>query len=166
MASSHGFRFGFGVGLLLLFGAAAAEAQAPPYPPGPPGAAPPDEAAQIAGCLCEERQIAALSAEVQAKKNSLDELQRRLADLDAELARARPQVDVNNPDSVERYKALLERRDRVFQRSTGPIVADTTAAVNRYNAQVNAYNQRCAHQLFDAALMAQIRATLSCPGPR
>ena len=157
---------------LLLFGAASADAQAPPYPPGPPVPAamgpmpPPGGPAQIAGCLCERQRIAALATDVEAKKHSLEEIRQQLADLDAQLERARPTVDVNNPESVQRYKALLERHDQAYQRSIGPIVADTTAAVSAYNERVSAYNQNCGRQLFDARLMAQIRATLVCPPPR
>jgi hypothetical protein len=173
MAVSHGIRLAtaaLGVGILALFGAPAG-AQAPPYPlppPGPyPAAMPPPgpagEGAQIAACLCDHQQIAALGAEMNAKKHSLDQIRQELADLDAQLERARPTVDVNNPESVERYKALLERHDRAYQRSVGPIVTDTVAAVNRYNERVNAYNRDCGHQLFDAALMAQVNATLACP---
>jgi hypothetical protein len=158
-----GFRYpaaALGVGMLALL-AAPAGAQAPPYPPPPPG--PAAEASQVAACLCERQQIAALGATMDEKKRALEQIRQQLADLDAQLERARPTVDVNNPASVESYKALLERHDRAYQRSVGPIVADTVAAVNRYNERVNTYNQGCAHQLFDAAIMAQVRATLVCP---
>jgi hypothetical protein len=173
MTALKGFRnpaAAFGLGIVALFAAPAGAQAPPPYPPAPPGpmgAMPPPgpaaEAAQAAVCLCERQRIAALGATMDEKKHALEQIRQELADLDQQLARARPTVDVNNPASVESYKALLERHDRAYQRSVGPIVADTVDAVNRYNERVNVYNQGCAHQLFDAAVMAQVRATLVCP---
>ena len=159
MASRQRFRLAaaFGVAVLVL-STMPGGAQAPPGPSG--------EASQAAACLCERQQIAVLGGEMDEKKRSLEQIRHELADLDAQLERARPTVDVNNPESVERYKALLARHDAAYQRSVGPVVGETVAAVNRYNDRVNAYNQGCAHRLFDARVMAQVRATLSCPGPR
>jgi len=101
-----------------------------------------------------------------AKTRALDEVRRQLADLDAQLASERPQVDVNNPDSVARYKALLERRDAGYRQSIGPIGADADAAVARYNARVNEYNGQCANRPFDPVLLSEMQRHLSCPPPR
>ena len=164
------------VGVAALLAAPAGAQAPPPYPPPPPPTAvagpvppppgPPGEAAQVAHCLCERQQIAGLAARMDEKKRALEQIRQELADLDSQLQRARPGVDVNSPESVERYKALLERHDRAYQRSVGPIIADTVAAVNRYNDGVKGYNRDCAHQLFDAPVMAAVRANLVCPGPR
>ncbi len=140
-----------GAGLLALAASGAARAQMP------------DEAAEINACLCLQQGLAPLSAAMTAKTNALAAVRRDLADLDAELARARPAVEVNNPDSVARYKALLAQRDTAYQHSIGPIVADADQAVARYSAQVNEYNTRCANHPFDAAMMSQMQAQLSCP---
>jgi hypothetical protein len=97
------------------------------------------------------------------KKQALDAVTRQLADLDAQLARERSAVDVNNPDAVARYKALLERRDSTYRQSIGPVHADATQATARYNARVNEYNARCANRPFNSALVAEIQAHLMCP---
>jgi hypothetical protein len=139
----------FGCGLLLLAAPAPVRAQVPP------------EAAAISACLCMERDVATLSHEMQARQGALTEAQQQLADLTAQLERERG-YDVNNPEAVGRYKALLQRRDAAYRASVGPVVSAATDAVGRYNAEVNEYNAQCANHPFDSVLMAQIRATLVC----
>jgi hypothetical protein len=121
------------------------------------------EAAEINACLCLEQAVATLSSDMTAKRQALDAADRQLADLDAQLARERPAVNVNNPDSVARYKALLERRDTAYRQSIGRVHADATSATDRYNARVNEYNTRCANRPFSSYLVAQIRGHLACP---
>jgi multidrug resistance efflux pump len=117
----------------------------------------------IAQCLCLQQAVATLSADMSAKTQALDAVRRELANLDAQLVSERPKVEVNNPESVGRYKALLERRDAVYRQSVGPVVGDADQAVGRYNAHVNEYNARCANHPFDSSVMAQVQATLACP---
>ena len=98
-----------------------------------------------------------------AKKQALDTVTRQLADLDSQLARERSTLDVNNPDAVARYKALLERRDAAYRQSIGPVHADATQSTARYNARVSEYNARCANRPFNAAIVAQMQVNLACP---
>jgi hypothetical protein len=140
-----------GLGLCGAFGPSIASAQIPP------------EVAEIGACLCLQQAVATLSAEMNAKKQALDAVTRQLADLDAQLASERSTLNVNNPDAVARYKALLEQRDAAYRQSIGPIHADATQATARYNARVNEYNARCANRPFNSAIVAQIQATLVCP---
>jgi hypothetical protein len=142
-----------GAGLLILAGPGAARAQMPP------------EAAAIGSCLCMERDVATLSHEMQAKEGALRDVQQRLADLTAQLERNRG-YDVNNPEAVARYKALLERHDAAYRQSIGPVVSEAREATARYNAEVNEYNAQCANHPFNSELMAEIRQTLTCPPPR
>ena len=97
------------------------------------------------------------------KTRALAEVRQHLADLDAELARERPLVDVNNPNSVDGYKALLDRRDAAYRESIGPVVSDADQAVARYNALVGQYDRQCALHSFNLDIMNQLRAHLSCP---
>src|SRR5262245_39270221 len=90
------------------------------------------EAAEINACLCLEQAVATLSSDMTGKRQALDAVDRQLADLDAQLARERPAVNVSNPDSVARYKALLERRDATYRQSIGAVHADATSATERY----------------------------------
>lgn len=146
----------FGLGLLALLGPALAEAQVPPP-------VPPPEPSEISACLCLQQAVAALSADMNSKKQALDGVTHQLADLDAQLARDRAAVDINSPDSVARYKALLERRDSTYRQSIGQVHTDATQATARYNARVNEYNARCANRPFNSALVAEIQAHLMCP---
>jgi hypothetical protein len=136
-----------------------------PPPPGAPAFVPPaGEGEAIHSYLCMQRRIGALRAQMLEKTQALDGLRRRLAALNAELERAHRHVDVNNPQSVARYKALLERRDTLAEHSWRPAVIAARQATFRYNAAVRAYNARYANRPYDAVLVAQIRANLSC-GP-
>ena len=148
---------GLAFGLAVLLTATAASAQVPPPVPLPP------EPAEITACLCLQQAVAALSAEMNQRTQALDAVSRQLSDLDAQLAQARANLNVNDPNAVARYKAVLEQRDAAYRQSIGPAHADATA---RYNERVNEYNARCANRPFNSALVADIQAHLSCPPPR
>jgi hypothetical protein len=146
----------FGAGLIVLAGNPV-RAQVPVLPPEP---------AEIAACLCLQQSVAALSADMSAKNQALDAVKNQLTGLDSQLAHEKPQVNVNNPDAVARYKALLEQRDATYRQSIGPVHADATQATARYNARVNEYNARCANRPFNSAVVAQVQAQLVCPPPQ
>jgi len=145
-------RMTFALGLVAMLAPGAAKAQVP---------AP--EAAEIAACLCQQQAVSAFSADMNAKKQALDTVTRQLADLDSQLARDRSTVNVNNPDDVARYKALLEHRDAAYRQSIGPVHADAEQATARYNARVSEYNAHCANRPFNSAVVAQIQVNLVCP---
>jgi len=105
--------------------------------------------AQITACLCMQQGVATLSSDMSAKTQAL--------------AAIRPNVQVNDPDSVARYKALLQQRDAAYQQSLGPVVADADQATARYNSHVSQYNAQCANHQFNADAMASIQAHLVCP---
>ena len=144
-------------GLAALIATAAAQAQAPP-----PGNS---EAGEIAACLCLNRSVSALSAELTAKQQAYNAVRDELARLDAELEHERGAVDVNNPESVARFRQLLERRDAVFRRQRSQGFADLSAVTERYNARSGEYNARCAGRPRDPGLLARVEATLTCPPP-
>jgi hypothetical protein len=141
----------------LLAGVAPAGAQVPP-PPSP-------EASEIAACLCLQQAIDVSRAESASKQAAYDSVHNELTRLDADLARERAQVDVNNPDSVARFRQLLEHRDSVFRRSSGQAVSEAQAAAGRYNRQIEEYNARCANRPRNPVLLSQVQATLSCRRP-
>ncbi len=142
-----------GWGLLAVLAPAAATAQVP-LPP---------EMAEITACLCLQRAVSTLSADMNARKQALDAVTQQLSDLDSQLARERSAMNVNNPDAVARYKALLERRDAAYRQSIGPVHAQAADATARYNARVNEYNARCANRPFNSAVVAQMQVNLVCP---
>ena len=139
-----------GLGVLTLLVAGAAKAQVP------------NEAAEINACVCSRLASGALAADKDAKSQALAAANQQLADLDAQLASAKSRIDVNNAESVARYKALLERRDAAFGQIS-PAQSAAAAAVARYNASVGEYNQRCAGRPFNSELEAQIQAHPNCP---
>jgi hypothetical protein len=141
----------FGLGLVLAAAPRPAAAQMSSNP------------AEINACLCLERQVETTSQSMNDRTQALAAIRQHLADLNAELARERPLVDVNNPGSVDHYKALLDRRDAAYRESVGPVVSEANRAVARYNALANQYDGQCAGHPFDSAVMQEMQAHLACP---
>jgi len=151
IASRHAMALGLGVFALCTAGGAKAQI--------------PNEPAEINACVCLQQASAALGSEKDARAQALTAANRELADLDAQLAAERPRVDVNNPDSVSRYKALLDRHDAAY-RQIDPAQSAASQAVARYNASVDEYNRRCAGRPFNSHLEAEIQAHPNCPPPQ
>jgi hypothetical protein len=158
-------------GVAAVAASSPAVAQAPYYPPPPPPyAAVPapalsGEAGDIAACLCLQRAVGTLGADMAAKQRSRDAVSDELSRLDAQLQSARAGMDVNDPAAVARFRQLLEQRDAAFRRSTGLVTGDLSSVTGRYNQRVNEYNARCANRPRDPGLVASVQATLSCPSP-
>ena len=146
-----------------LWGGVAAVAAVSPagaqVPPGMP------ETAQIAACLCLGQAIAALGADLAARQGSYAAVVDELARLDSELARERAVMDVNDPQSVARFRQLLEQRDAAFRRSRSLAAGELSRATEHYGDRVNEYNARCANRPREPALIGRVQATLSCPPP-
>jgi hypothetical protein len=153
MAVSNGVQgaVAFGLSLVVALAARPAAAQMSSDP------------AEINACLCLEQGVATMARSMDDKTRTLAAVRQRLADLDAELARERPLVDVNNPSSVDRYKALLDRRDAAYRESIGPVVSEVDQAIARYGALVGQYDRQCALHSFNSEIMNEMRAHLSCP---
>ena len=147
-----GSRYGtvLGFGILAFCAADQARAQFP------------NEPAEINACVCLQLASGALAADKDAKSQTLAAASQQLADLNAQLASERARIDVNNPDAVARFKALLERRDAAYGQIS-PAQSVAAAAVARYNASVGEYNQRCAGRPFNSDLVRQIQARPNCP---
>jgi hypothetical protein len=142
---------------------------APPVLPPPvvavPAAPASPEAADIAACLCSRQAVDALGAQMAGGRQSYDQTLSELSRMDAQLEQERASMDVNNPASVARFRQLLQQRDALYRRSSGPVVTDLSAVVARYNARVNEYNARCADRPRNPVLVASVQATLTCPPP-
>ena len=130
---------------------------------GPAAAQMSSDPAEIGACLCLEQAVATMARSMDDKTRALAAVRQHLADLDGELARERPLVDVNNQNSVDRYKALLDQRDAAYRESIGPIVSEVDQAIARYGALVGQYDRQCALHSFNSDVMNEMRAHLSCP---
>jgi len=122
----------------------------------------PNEPAEINACVCLQLAAGALAADKDAKSQTLATASRQLTDLNTELETERARINVNNPEAVARFKALLERRDATYAQIS-PAQSAAADAVARYNASVGEYNQRCAGRPFNSDLVAQIQARPNCP---
>jgi multidrug resistance efflux pump len=124
--------------------------------------------AQVPGmldCACLSLAVEALGADLAAKRQAYDGLQGEIGQLDNQLQSERARMDVNNPADTARFRQLLERRDALFQQSTGPAFSALSQATDRYGTRVQEYNGRCTGRPLDPGLVAQARATRACPPP-
>ena len=157
----------FWAGVAAVAAVSPAVAQAPPYPPPPlsavPGPPASPEATEIATCLCLGQAVAALSADMSAKQRSYAAVRDEVARLDARLERERAGMDVNDPQSVARFRQMLEQRDAAYRRSTGLVTGDLSSVIERYNSRINEYNARCANRPRDPELLGRVQERLSCP---
>jgi multidrug resistance efflux pump len=124
--------------------------------------------AQVPGmldCACLSLAVEALGADLAAKRQAYDGLQGEIGQLDNQLQAERSRIDVNNPADVARFRQVLDRRDALFQQSTGPAFSALSQATDRYGVRVQEYNGRCTGRPLDPGLVAQARATRACPPP-
>ena len=160
MRRSIGCRAAILCGAMLWAGVAAVAASSPAAAQAPPAS---PEAAEIAACLCLGQAVSALGANMAGQQNEYAAARDELARLDARLESERAGMDVNNPESVARFRQVLAQRDAAFQRSTNLATGELAGATERYNARVNEFNARCANRPRDPRLLEQVQSTLSCP---
>jgi hypothetical protein len=121
--------------------------------------------AAIQSCLCAEQTATALGTTLAQERRLYDERRTALAALDAKIAAQRQQNPVMDADQADALRALLTEREQAAADFAGPVTQRYAAAVARYNQAVAAYAGTCAKKSFDAAALAQARASLSCPKP-
>jgi hypothetical protein len=143
-----GCRFFSGLVLSVAVGLAAVPGWAQ-MPPGPD-----------LSCLCLQQSVDDAHTDLQTKHGAFNAAQAQLGELDNQLAAARAQMDVNNPQSVAAFRQLLARRDAEFRQSNGDLIAATQAATATYNQTVAAYNNQCAGR----PLPPPPPGPLNCPG--
>jgi hypothetical protein len=118
---------------------------------------------QIRGCLCEERSVGALNAEVQTQSRAYEDKRQAFQALDKQVQTTRPSVNVANQADIDAFKRLLEQRDRAADVLASEATKRYSDAVARYNQAVAAYNGACAGKSYDPDQLADLRRTLSCP---
>jgi hypothetical protein len=111
-------------------------------------------------CLCLKQSVDDTRTDMQAKQGELNAAQGELSQLDNQLAAARANEDVNNPQSVAAFRQLLAQRDAAFKQSNGGLITATQAATAAYNQAVTDYNNQCAGR----PLPPPPPGPLSCPG--
>jgi hypothetical protein len=113
-------------------------------------------------CFCLKQSVDDTHTDLQAKQGELTAAQGQLSQLDNQLATARANEDVNNPQSVAEFRQLLAQRDAAFKQSNGELLTASQAATARYNQAVADYNNQCAGR----PLPPPPPGPLNCPGAR
>jgi hypothetical protein len=145
-----------GVLALFLAAAPAARAQVPGMV-----AAPQD----IATCLCLERSVSALDADLAARSRAYQAKRQEVEALDLEVAQARQRVNVANSAEIDAFKSLLDRRNAAQTELAQRLTPDYARLVETYNRRVGDYNAQCAGRIYEPQALAQVRAALSCSTP-
>ena len=114
---------------------------------------------EAVACLCLKQSLDAAGADMAARQAPLDQVRADLQRLDAQLSADRAKMDVNDAQSVARFRQQLQERDAAFSRSTGDLFAAAQAATAQYNAIVADYNNQCAGR----PLPPPPPGPLSCP---
>lgn len=106
-------------------------------------------------CACIDLAIRDGRREIALRKAAYEEQTRALARLEAELARLKPQVDVENQASVDGFRMKLEEREsakEILQNNTLP---DYQSAVSVYNENLATKDKRCPPVIYDEASFAR-----------
>ena len=118
---------------------------------------------QVRACLCLGQQVTQESSELAQRRRQWQEKQQQIEALNQQVAAARPKVDVNDPNAIAAFKALLARRDAAAQTFAAEDTPNYRTFAEKYNARVADFNRGCAGKVYDSVVEAQIRQTLSCP---
>ncbi|HKX06832.1 MAG TPA: hypothetical protein VJN67_01500 [Stellaceae bacterium] len=117
----------------------------------------------IGRCLCQNRAVDELRAQMDRQFRVYEESRQRYAALEDQVDAVRARMNVQDREQIESFQRLLDQRDdarRQFQDGATPPYA---AAVDRYNAAVDAYNGMCANTVFDPIALEQVQKALYCP---
>jgi TolA-binding protein len=118
---------------------------------------------EIGRCLCQNRVVDELKAELDRQWRLYEEARQRYAALEGQADSLRATMNVHDREQIEAFQRLLDQRDaaeRTFQDQATPAYA---AAVDRYNTAVATYNAGCADAVFDPDVLAQVQPGLYCP---
>lgn len=118
---------------------------------------------EIANCLCLEHAVNDRRTEMDSDKQARESEQLRLDILKEQIEQQRPRVDVNDPASIEAFKALLDRYDAEQTRFQHEVTSRYADSVQRYNTAVEAFNAPCRGKLYAAEIAAALRPNLNCP---
>jgi TolA-binding protein len=118
---------------------------------------------EISRCLCQNRVVDELKADLDQQWRLYEEARQRYAALEGQTDSIRARMNVHDREQIEAFQRLLDQRDaaeRTFQDQATPAYA---AAVERYNSAVETYNSGCADAVFDPDVLAQVQRGLYCP---
>lgn len=120
---------------------------------------------EIRACLCAQRAVASLSAQMKAHVGAYQSKRDEVDLLNREVEEARTRVNVNDQSDVESFRALLDKRDAAALDLSNRVSPQYSAIVSRYNEAAEENNAYCTGKLFDREQIATVSMTLSCPRP-
>ena len=117
----------------------------------------------IGRCLCQNRAVDELRAQMDRQFRVYEESRQRYAALEDQVDAVRARMNVQDREQVESFQRLLDQRDDARRRFQDEATPPYAAAVDRYNAAVDAYNGTCANTVFDPIALEQVQKALYCP---
>ena len=130
------------------------------YAPVEPAA---EEIASARNCLCLERAVDDSAFDQQVRNGLYEKSKADAEALEAEVARTRPTVNVDDRAQIDAFRSLLDRADKARSNYQLTAVPDQQRAVARYNASVEALNAACKGRSFSTYAWTAARRDLVCP---
>jgi hypothetical protein len=116
----------------------------------------------IAACLCLEQSISARAAEMRSLGAVYNEETRQLADMNADIDRRRPLVNVQDQAQIDAFKVILEQRDQALDKYQWSTLPKYQASVARYNEKVDVMVKMCSGHPLDQVALDQVKQKLTC----
>ena len=117
----------------------------------------------IRACLCRQQAMGAMAADLSAARQSYQSGEGSLKSLDTAVNAAKQKLDPTDLAGREALAKLLQQRDTAQDHLATVTTPQFNAAVNRYNAAVDAYKDDCAGKSYDQEVLAKVQSNLSCP---
>ena len=129
-----------------------------------PSVEPPSVEIQAArNCLCLEQAVGDSRFELQVRNGLYEKAKVDADSLEAEVARTRPTVNVDDRAQIDAFRDLLDRADKARTNYQLTAVPEQQRAVARYNASVDQLNASCKGRSFSTYAWAAARKDLVCP---
>lgn len=116
----------------------------------------------IAACLCLEQSIATRAAEMRSLGAIYNDETRQLADMNADIDRKRPLVNVQDQAQIDAFKVILEQRDQALDKYQWSTLPKYQASVARYNEKVDVMVKTCSGHPLDQIALDQVKQKLVC----
>ncbi|KJV09320.1 hypothetical protein VZ95_12220 [Elstera litoralis] len=117
---------------------------------------------EIATCLCLNQSVQKREGELGAVRATYEALRQSIADQTTALNTKRPTVNVNDPTSVDAFRAQMEKRDDDEARLEQEVLPGLQTQTANYNARVADYSQRCGGRFMDEPVLKAVQKTLVC----
>ncbi|WP_119458425.1 hypothetical protein [Rhodospirillaceae bacterium SYSU D60014] len=120
-------------------------------------------AEEVSACLCLQQEIDELRRETELQGALRQERKAELSQIDQQIERNRVVVDVGNPEAVKSLQQLVARQQMLRDLLRNDIRQSQQASIERLNARVATYNEKCTTRPMFKLEVERAQANLQCP---